>query len=269
MPNLLLSANGIVKNYRKRTVLSGVNFTLNRGEVVAIVGENGSGKSTFLKICAGVLTPDEGTVKRNGRVGYCPQDPGLLPNLTIDEHLVCFGTGLGLSPEKAIKRGRKHLKMLGTKDHEGLAAQLSGGTRQKLNLALALLGNPDILLLDEPYQGFDHGTYVNFWDLVQGWKNEGRAVVVITHLLAELSLADRVVDLSRGRAERVTDSNPNPLLPVTARRATDPPGATIDPGAYSIERAKRQARIAARETVRSESLRTVTKESTQRGEDRP
>jgi ABC-2 type transport system ATP-binding protein len=211
MSTPLLVADGIVKRYKNRTVLDGVNFTLQRGEVVAVVGENGSGKSTFLKICAGVLRPDEGQIVRYGKVGYCPQEPGLLPHLTIDEHLRCFGTGLGLSPTKAIKRGRRHLKLLGTKDHEGLSAQLSGGTRQKLNLALALLGNPDILLLDEPYQGFDHGTYVNFWELVEGWKNKGKAVVVITHLLAELGRADRVIDLTRGKVERADDFNPPPV----------------------------------------------------------
>ncbi len=211
MSTPLLVANGIVKRYKNRTVLDGVNFTLQRGEVVAVVGENGSGKSTFLKICAGVLSPDEGRIVRYGKVGYCPQDPGLLPRLTIDEHLHCFGTGLGLSQAKAIKRGRRHLKLLGTKDHEGLSAQLSGGTRQKLNLALALLGNPAILLLDEPYQGFDHGTYVNFWELVEGWKNKGKAVVVITHLLAELGRADRVIDLTRGKAERADDFDPPPV----------------------------------------------------------
>jgi ABC-2 type transport system ATP-binding protein len=209
MATPLLLATDIVKRYRNRTVLDGVTFSLNPSEVVAVVGENGCGKSTFLKICSGVLRPDEGSVVRNGRVGYCPQDPGLLPHLTIDEHLVCFGAGLGLSPAKAIKRGRKHLQALGTKDHEGVSSHLSGGTRQKLNLTLALLGNPDVLLLDEPYQGFDQGTYVNFWELVEGWKQKGKAVMVITHLLSELNRADRVIDLTRGRIERATDVEPD------------------------------------------------------------
>ncbi len=168
------------------------------GEVLAVVGENGSGKSTFLKICAGVVEPDGGRITRRGKVGYCPQEPGLLPRLTVNEHLACFGAGLDMSADEAITRGREHLSMLGTKDYEGLSAELSGGTRQKLNLALALLGNPDVLLLDEPYQGFDHGTYVNFWDLVEGWKHSGKAVVIVTHLLAELSLADHVIDMTGG-----------------------------------------------------------------------
>jgi ABC-2 type transport system ATP-binding protein len=198
MAKLLLRAEAVTKSYRGRAVLKGVHLGVRGGEVVALVGENGSGKSTFLKICAGLVTPDGGNIGRRGNVGYCPQEPGLLPHLTVDEHLSCFGAGLGLSKAESITRGRAQLQALGTKDHEGRSAHLSGGTRQKLNLALALLGDPDILLLDEPYQGFDHGTYVNFWDLVEGWKDEGRAVIVVTHLLAELSLANRVIDLTGG-----------------------------------------------------------------------
>jgi ABC-2 type transport system ATP-binding protein len=77
--------------------------------------------------------------------------------------------------------------------------RLSGGSRQKLNLALALLGEPDVLLLDEPYQGFDHGTYVSFWEHVDRWRSQGRAIVVVTHLLADTVPIDRVVELRVAR----------------------------------------------------------------------
>ncbi len=194
----MLVAQGLVKRYDGRTVLDGLDVAVGSGEVVAVVGENGCGKSTLLKLCAGVLAPDAGTVMVAGEVGYCPQEPGLLDRLTIDEHLAIFGSGLGLSERDAQKRGRHHLAQLGVADaSNGAVGTLSGGTRQKLNLALALLGDPDLLLLDEPYQGFDHGTYVDFWALVGGWRDEGRSVMVITHMLADLSLADRVVELPR------------------------------------------------------------------------
>lgn len=194
----MLVAQGLVKRYDGRTVLDGLDVAVGSGEVVAVVGENGCGKSTLLKLCAGVLAPDAGTVMVAGEVGYCPQEPGLLDRLTIDEHLAIFGSGLGLSGRDARRRGRHHLAQLGVADaSNGAVGTLSGGTRQKLNLALALLGDPDLLLLDEPYQGFDHGTYVDFWALVGGWRDEGRSVMVITHMLADLSLADRVVELPR------------------------------------------------------------------------
>ena len=76
---------------------------------------------------------------------------------------------------------------------------MSGGSRQKLNLALALLGDPDVLLLDEPYQGFDHGTYVDFWEHVSRWREENVAAAVVTHMLPELWRVDRVVELSPPR----------------------------------------------------------------------
>jgi ABC-2 type transport system ATP-binding protein len=193
----MLHVDRVSKRFGAKQVLHERSLDVANGEVVAVVGENGCGKSTLLKICAGLLDPDEGSVAVDGRVGYCPQDAGLLSRLTIDEHLAIFGAGYGLSTTEAIARGRRELASLRVSEQENsYVGTLSGGTRQKVNMAIALLGNPDLVLLDEPYQGFDHGAYVNFWDLVHGWRHEGRAVLIITHLLAELSLADRVIDLS-------------------------------------------------------------------------
>ena len=193
-----LCATGIVKHFGARRVLDGVVLSVGPGEVVGLVGENGCGKTTLLRICAGLLRPDAGTVRLTGRVGYCPQQPGLLDLLNSDEHLALFGAGLGLSRSEAIHAGRRLLDELGfPAGDRAPSRELSGGTRQKLNLALALLGDPEVLLLDEPYQGFDRGAYVNFWDHVGGWGAAGRSIVVVTHMLAELSRVDRVVDLAR------------------------------------------------------------------------
>jgi ABC-2 type transport system ATP-binding protein len=116
--------------------------------------------------------------------------------LTADDHLVMFGGGAGLSRAAALERGHRLLREFGYPIHERVVVRdLSGGTRQKLNLALAVLMDPSVLLLDEPYQGFDRGTYVNFWDHCRAWRDAGKAVVVVTHLLAELERVDRVVEL--------------------------------------------------------------------------
>jgi ABC-type multidrug transport system ATPase subunit len=192
-----LVASGIVKAFGGRRVLDEVDLAVYPGEVVGLVGENGAGKSTLLRICAGLVKPDAGRIEVRGRLGYCPQEPGLLDLLTADEHLVYFGVARGLGRAEAVASGRRVLEEFGYPISDGkVTRRLSGGTRQKLNLALALLGDPAVLLLDEPYQGFDRGVYVNFWDHVDAWKAEGKAVVIVTHMLAELSRVDRVAELA-------------------------------------------------------------------------
>jgi ABC-type multidrug transport system ATPase subunit len=177
-------------------VLRDVDLRVHAGEVVAVVGENGAGKTTLLRICAGLLPADAGQVAIGGRVGYCPQEPGVMDLLTADEHVVLFGRAAGLSRSAARRRGRAVLAEVGFQpEYHTVVRALSGGARQKLNLALALLADPDILLLDEPYQGFDRGSYLNFWTHVEAWQHAGHAVVIVTHLLTELDRVDRVVEL--------------------------------------------------------------------------
>ncbi len=192
----LLAAEGIAKSYGRTTVLDGVCLSVGAGEIVALTGENGAGKSTLVRICAGLVRPDAGRVAIDGGIGYCPQAPGLFELLTADEHLIMFGRGAGLSREEALVRGHALLAEFGFPvGRRVVSSHMSGGTQQKLNLVLALLGGPQVLLLDEPYQGFDRGTYVNFWDHCARWRSEGKAVLVVTHVLAELDRADRVVEL--------------------------------------------------------------------------
>jgi ABC-type multidrug transport system ATPase subunit len=191
-----LQALGICKDYGNRRVLDNLSLTVAAGEAVAIIGENGAGKSTLMRICAGLMTPDAGSVGVSGRVGYCPQEPGLFDLLSADEHLEMFAPALGLSRQQAISEGHGLLAEFAFPlAQRAQCRYLSGGSRQKLNLALALLGGARILLLDEPYQGFDHGAYVSFWEHVARWTSEGIGVVVVTHLLADQALVDRVVEL--------------------------------------------------------------------------
>ncbi|HTW21793.1 MAG TPA: ATP-binding cassette domain-containing protein [Mycobacteriales bacterium] len=191
-----LVVSGVCKRYRHATVLDRVNLSVAGGEVVALTGENGAGKSTLMRICAGLLRADAGRIEVADAVGYCPQTPGLFGLLTADEHLVMFGRGVGLSRSAALRRGHALLDEFGFPvGSDVVTSEMSGGTRQKLNLAIALLADPGLLLLDEPYQGFDRGTYVNFWDHCRTWSAAGKAVVVVTHMLAELGRADRIVEL--------------------------------------------------------------------------
>ena len=194
-----LQATRLAKRFGRRSVLRDGALSVARGEAVAVIGENGTGKSTLLQLCAGVLAPDAGRVHRDGPVGYCPQEPGVVELLTPAQHVVLFGAAAGLARAEARRRGGRLLEELGIAPGErAVARELSGGTRQKLNLALALLGGPAVLLLDEPYQGFDLGSYVDFWAHVDTWREEGRGVVIVTHLLTELGRVDRVVEVRDG-----------------------------------------------------------------------
>jgi ABC-type multidrug transport system ATPase subunit len=190
-------ARGVTKAYGRHPVLRGVDLEVPAGSLVAVVGENGAGKSTLLKILAGTLAPDEGTVSVRGGLGYCPQEPVLNGALTVDQHLRYFAAAYRLP---TLGRADELLETLRFPQYRRRAVdELSGGTRQKLNLALALVHDPDVLLLDEPYQGFDWETYLRFWDLVDGLRERGRSVVVITHLVFEEQRFDRLYELKDGR----------------------------------------------------------------------
>jgi ABC-type multidrug transport system ATPase subunit len=178
-------------------VLRGADLTVRSGQIAAIVGANGCGKSTLLRICAGLLTPDAGEVRVSGRVAYCPQDGGTADYLLPDEHFVLVGAGRGLPRAEARAAGRAWAARLGWPETGAVPARdLSGGTRQKLNLVMSTLTGADVLLLDEPYQGFDRGAYVSLWDQLWRLRDQGKAIVVVTHLLNHLDQVDTLLDLS-------------------------------------------------------------------------
>jgi ABC-type multidrug transport system ATPase subunit len=200
LPGTLLEARDVRKSYGRHEVLRGVDLTAGPGQLVAVVGENGAGKSTLLKILAGTLAADGGTVTLAGTLGYCPQEPVLSDNLTVEAHLRYFAAAYRLP---ALDRADQLVGQLGyAGQRREPAGALSGGTRQKLNLTLALMHDPDVLLLDEPYQGFDWETYLRFWDLVADLRTRGTAIVIITHLVFEHDRFDLLADLSGGRLTR-------------------------------------------------------------------
>ncbi|MDR0342645.1 MAG: ABC transporter ATP-binding protein [Nocardiopsaceae bacterium] len=204
----VLAARDVHKAYGRRRVLTGASLTARPGQLVAVVGENGAGKSTLLKILAGTLAADRGEVRVSGRLGYCPQDPVLTENLTVDQHLRYFAAAYRLP---SLKRAGELAGMLGFGQYrQQAAAALSGGTRQKLNLILALLHDPDLLLLDEPYQGFDWETYLRFWDVVDDLRARGKTIVIITHLVFEAARFDVLADLADGTITCRTPSGEAP-----------------------------------------------------------
>ena len=193
---VLLRLTDVGKRYRRRPVFEHVDLTVRAGQVAAIVGANGCGKSTLLRICAGLTRPSSGVVHRTRRVGFVPQDGGTAGWLTPAEHFTLFGVAAGMAPRRARSTGDHLAGRLAWRPGLGqLVQHLSGGTRQKLNVVLGELHGPDLILLDEPYQGFDQGAYLDFWQQVTAWRDAGRAVVVVTHLLHDLQHVDQVLDL--------------------------------------------------------------------------
>lgn len=192
---VVLRLSGVTKRYRRREVLRGVDLVLRGGEVAAIVGANGSGKSTLLGICAGSVKASGGTVERAARIGYAPQQHGVAPYLTPDEHFRLFGAVHGMSARKAVATGAHLASGLGWRPRDTVAGKLSGGTQQKLNVVLGELDRPDLILLDEPYQGFDQDSYLDLWAQVYAWRDAGAGVLVVTHLLHDLDKVDHVLEL--------------------------------------------------------------------------
>jgi len=192
----VLAAQGICKSFGRRRVLTGLDLDVAPGEMVAVVGENGTGKTTLLRILAGDLRPDAGTVTIGGRPGYCPQTVILDEALTVDQHVRYFQAAYGIS---SLARAGELIERLGFAASRGQrAGTLSGGTRQKLSLTLALMHD----------QGFDWQTYLAFWDLASELTAAGTATVVISHLVFEHKRFDRICQLADGRIQEVSSHAP-------------------------------------------------------------
>jgi len=183
-----------------RAVLRGVDVRVRPGELVALTGENGSGKSTLLQVLAGALRPDRGRIERRTSFGYCPQIAALYDHLTPDEHFRLFASAMGLDRVTGRRRGDALLERFGfAADRNTQVAEMSGGTQQKLNLALAILDDPMLVFLDEPYAGFDIETYGRFLEWAEETRARGRAVVVVSHLAYDSGLFDRHLRLREGK----------------------------------------------------------------------
>lgn len=204
----VLRVEGLEKSFyrglppRRRTeVLKGADLMVCAGELVGLVGENGSGKSTLMQIVVGMLGRAGGEVERLGRLGYCPQNPMLWEKLTVDEHFALFARAYGLGDEARDRAAAGLLEELRFERYRSRRVEeLSGGTRQKLNLALALMHEPQLLLLDEPYSGFDWETYVRFWEMSERRRDAGMGILIVSHFLSERERLDRIYELQDGRA---------------------------------------------------------------------
>jgi ABC-type multidrug transport system ATPase subunit len=180
--------------------LRGVDLRLRAGTLCGVVGENGAGKSTLLKVLSGELRPTRGTVRHAGPFGYCPQHVVLNDALTVRQHLEFFRKAYRLADLRYAEEIMDVLDFAGYVDER--VGVLSGGTRQKLNLTIALMHDPDVILMDEPYQGFDWDTYQRFWDLAARLRDAGRSVLVVSHLAYDSERLDELWRLDDGVLRR-------------------------------------------------------------------
>ncbi len=203
------------RRFRKPPVeaVRGLSFTLRRGEVLALLGPNGSGKTTTFRIVATLLQPDRGEIRWQGvpvhtrarayrqALGYLPPEPGLYRNLTVREHLWIWGRIQGLSGAALRTAIESVVERFELQDvlHER-AGRLSTGYRQRAALARTFLHDPDILVLDEPTRGVDVPTSVLVEEAVRDARRRGKGVLFSTHLMEEAEhLADRIVVIYQGR----------------------------------------------------------------------
>ncbi|MHB8462044.1 MAG: ABC transporter ATP-binding protein [Vulcanimicrobiaceae bacterium] len=213
-----LRVTSLNKTYGATLALSDVSFAIPRGQACAVIGPNGAGKTTLVEIMVNLRRADSGTVHINGinpvedpriitRIGVQLQEARLFTTVTVARYLDLFSKLYGVPPAS-----EKLIADLGLTEHLKKAySDLSGGLKQRLLLALSLLNNPDILILDEPTAGLDPIAREELWDFITGWRNERRTLLLTSHLMDEVERqCDRVIVLSDHRI--VADGSVDSLL---------------------------------------------------------
>jgi drug efflux transport system ATP-binding protein len=199
-----IAAVGLVKRFGRVEALRGVDLAVPAGALWAVVGPDGAGKTTLMRCIAGLYRPDAGRaepgVPGQGRVGLAAQGFHLYADLTVDENLVFFGRLYGLGRDLLRERAEDLLGFTGLARHRRrLAGDLSGGLRQRLTLACALVHRPPVLLLDEPTTGVDPVARRDFWELVTRLHVDGATILLASAYFDEVERCEHVVYLHGGR----------------------------------------------------------------------
>ena len=213
MSTTVLQTENLTKHYGSLTAVKGLNLEIQRGEIFGLLGPNGAGKTTSINLMCGLLKPDAGRVYIHGkpingddaeiraRVGVCPQNTILWGKLTCLEQLEFIGEMYGMQRKDARRRGQELLEIMGlTEKRNRLASTLSGGMQRRLNIILALVHDPNILVLDEPEAGLDPQSRVLVREYIREWaKQHDRTVILTTHNMDEADrMAQRVAIMDHG-----------------------------------------------------------------------
>ena len=206
-----VEVHDLTRRFGAVTAVDRVTFDIRAGEIFGILGPNGSGKTTTIRLLCGLIAPTSGTahvaghdvVKSPDRVkaaiGYMSQAFGLYRDLTVDENLRFYGGVYGLDQELGPRvtwaKQRMHLAAIGDR----ITGVLSGGQKQRLALGCAVLHQPPVLFLDEPTAGVDPGARRLFWEIIRGLAAEGTTIICTTHYMDEAERFDRIAFLSLGK----------------------------------------------------------------------
>jgi lipopolysaccharide export system ATP-binding protein len=213
--DLLIQTRGLVKQYGGRRVVNGVDIHVRNGEVVGLLGKNGAGKTTTFYMIVGLVTPTIGHVymgdedvtrmpmyrrARRG-IGYLPQEESIFRKLTVEENLLAILETLPLTEEQRDARCDELLKDFGLEHvRENVAITLSGGEKRRVTIARALVTNPTLLLLDEPFSGVDPMAVHDIQEIILHLKERGLGVLITDHNVREtLSVVDRAYIIDEGR----------------------------------------------------------------------
>jgi ABC-2 type transport system ATP-binding protein len=212
MSDEIIQVNGLVKRFGQLTAVDNLNFTARKGEILGLVGPDGAGKTTTLRILAGVLPADAGSVLLGGQdvldqpeaikaqISYMPQQFGLYEDLTVTENIRFYADIFEVSREERRQREQQLLEASGmARFRDRLAGQLSGGMKRKLGIACALIHTPQLLLLDEPTTGVDPVSRRELWSILYSLVFEGVTVLVATAYLDEAERCHRLLLMYQGR----------------------------------------------------------------------
>lgn len=223
----LLRATGLVKNYGRRRVVDGVDFAVERGEIVGLLGPNGAGKTTSFRMTCGMIEPDAGQVMlggqevtdwpmyrraRDGGMGYLAQESSVFRKLSVQNNLLGVMEMLGIDRKTRRKRCDELLEQFGiTKLRKSKAMSLSGGERRRLEIARSLVSNPEIILLDEPFTGIDPVTIASIQEIIRDLRSRGISILITDHQVREtLQITDRSYVIRSGQV--LCHGTPNEVL---------------------------------------------------------
>ena len=228
----VVEVNELSFSYGTNQVLNGLSLSVNEGEIFGVLGANGSGKTTLMRIVVGLLSRDGGTLEvygespspqQAGQVGYMPQLNALYQELSVRENVDFFARMYGMSD-----RGARSQSVADAIELVGLTSQigdpilkLSGGMRQRVSLAIALVHRPSLLLLDEPTVGLDPDLRVMFWEHFRRMAESGTTIVISSHTMDDAAHCDRLAFLRDGRVIALD-------TPLSLRAATGRPDATLE-----------------------------------------